>query len=118
MADARAKVIMLAHEFGIMTTMPQAGEKFVNYEPQKYECITVHDDHILPLLRHFKKIDFYWHSIDRPEKGLAYYGITLIPPASMEAVLSVIRGKRGLRELEHLLIRARDERKFIIHFGV
>ena len=79
----------------------------MNYEPQKYNCITVHDDHILPLLRHFKKIDFYWHTIDRPEKGLDYYGITLIPPTSMEAFLNVIRGKRKFSELETLMLRAK-----------
>ena len=109
---------MLAHEFGIMPTAPQSGEKFNRYDPQKYNCITVHDDHILPFLRYFNEIDFYWHTIDRPEKGLAYYGITLIPPASMDAILSIIHGNRRLCELEKLMIRARDEGKFIIHYGI
>ncbi len=109
---------MLKHEFGIMPTSPKSGERFDNYAPEKYDCITIHDDHMLPLLRRFKEIDFYWHTIDRPEKGLAYYGITLIPPTSMDAVLNVIRGKRKLRELEKLVIRAKDEGSFIIHFGV
>lgn len=51
-------------------------------------------------------------------KGLNYYGITLIPPSSMEAFLNVIRGKRKLHKLEKLLIRAKDEESFIIHFGI
>ena len=97
---------------------PKSGERFVNYEPQKFDCISVHDDHILPLLRRFNEIDFYWHSVDKMGKGLNYYGITLIPPSSMEVFLNVIRGKRKLHKLEKLLIRAKDEESFIIHFGI
>ncbi len=32
---------MAKHEFGIMQTSPKAGRRYDNYEPQKYNCISV-----------------------------------------------------------------------------
>lgn len=35
---------MAKHEFGIMKTEPGIKERFDTYEPQKYNCIAIHDD--------------------------------------------------------------------------
>ena len=39
---------MLAHDFGIMQETPEKGS-YISYEPEKYGCISVHDDYILPI---------------------------------------------------------------------
>ena len=81
---------MSHHEFGIMQISPQNGQRFDEYEPEKYNCISVNDDYIGTILEKLNDIDFYWHTRDVSGKGIAYCGITLIPPSSMEEFISVI----------------------------
>ena len=35
---------MAKHEFGIMMDAPQPGKRYDEYEPWKYDCISVDDD--------------------------------------------------------------------------
>lgn len=109
---------MSRHEFGIMDVVPKNTENFEKYEPQKFHCISVHDDYIEPLLEEFSKIQCYWHSLSKREKGLAYCGISLIPPESMQEFISAIEKQICLTELKNLLEKARQENKFVIHFGI
>ena len=109
---------MAKHEFGIMPTAPREGERYDEYEPQKYHCISVSDDYMENIVTCFDDIAFYWHSVDVPGKGLAYCGITLIPPGSMEACISVIESIPELSELKKLLQKAYTENKWTIHFGL
>ncbi len=81
---------MPRHEFGIMQSEPMKGERFDEYEPEKYDCITIDDVFIEPLLSELLDINFYWHSIDVPGKGIAYLGITLIPPVSLHSMIDKI----------------------------
>ena len=37
---------MAKHEFGIMESAPVNGKRYDEYEPKKYNCISVDDDHI------------------------------------------------------------------------
>ncbi|HYE10263.1 MAG TPA: hypothetical protein VEF53_08785 [Patescibacteria group bacterium] len=41
---------MAKHEFGIFETEPEPGKRYDEYSPEKYDCITIHDDYIEPLL--------------------------------------------------------------------
>lgn len=41
---------MAKHEFGIMNVNPKPNKRYDSYEPEKYDCISVHDDYIGPLL--------------------------------------------------------------------
>lgn len=109
---------MPKHEFGIMKEDPVSGKRFEEYEPQKYDCITVDDDYILPLLDKLADTRMYWHSVDDPGRGLAYCGITLIPPCSIDSVLLLISCKKEFTELTQLLSRAKTEKKYVIHFGI
>lgn len=109
---------MSAHEFGIMNTAPLHGKRFDKYEPEKYNCISVDDIYIENILDQFDDIDTFSHSVDIPEKGLIYCGITLIPPSSLGRFRSVVSEKNGLRELSELLQKAERENKFVIHFGI
>ena len=109
---------MAKYEFGIMLTAPQKGKRYDAYVPQKYNCITVDDDYLEDIVTNFDDIDFYWHSLEVPGKGIAYCGITLIPPTSMQAFISVIDNFPKLSELKALMQKAYTENKWMIHFGL
>ncbi|MBP1546956.1 MAG: hypothetical protein J6A37_10180 [Oscillospiraceae bacterium] len=109
---------MSMHEFGIMETAPVSGERFDVYEPEKYNCISVNDDFIEPVIHKLTGIKFFAHTVDFPINGLNYCGITLIPPESAMPFISVIEGTDGFSELCVLLRRAYSENKWVIHFGI
>ena len=109
---------MPKHEFGIMENPPQINERYDVFEPEKYACISVDDGLIAPLLDKLSLIECYWHTLERPGKNLAYYGITLIPPSSMEQFIEILEGVAGTEELRSLLFRAIEEDKYVIHFGI
>lgn len=109
---------MLKHEFGIMPQAPLLGKRFDEYEPEKYHCVAVSDDDILPCLDAFRCGKTYWHSLDRPELGLAYNGITLIPPETLDAYLEIIWKNPKLSELAALFSIAAHEKCYVIHFGI
>lgn len=109
---------MAKHEFGIMDVSPTLEQEYNKYEPEKYHCISVEDESIEPMLEEFSAIPCYWHSLKREERGLAYYGITIIPPYSIKEFISAIDGKKQFKELKALLQKAHKENKFVIHFGI
>lgn len=109
---------MANHEFGIMQTAPEKGKRYDDYEPQKYNCISVNDDCLEDIVTGLSDIDFYWHTLDISGKGIAYCGITLIPPTSIQEIISVIDSIFELIELKKLLNKAYIEDKWVIHFGI
>lgn len=111
---------MAKHEFGMIEKEPSANERFDTYDPQKYNCIAVHDDYIEPIMIDLQGIDCYWHTLQRAEKGLAYFGITLIPPKSMKALISVLssHNKKEYVPLIDLAYQATAEGKYIIHYAI
>ena len=82
---------MARHEFGILEDAPQQGKRYDAYEPWAYDCISVDDDFLEGIVERFGQIEFYWHTLDVKARGIAYCGITLIPPDSIGAFLDVIR---------------------------
>ncbi len=104
------------HTFGIMEEPPEPGRRYDDYEPERYICAWAEDDILsgVPL----SGIDTYFHTLDCPGKGLAWCGITLIPPAALPAVSALVDSKPELQELAKLLERAETENKFVIHFGI
>ena len=109
---------MAKHEFGIMKNNPKSSVRYDAYEPQKYNCISVDDDYIEQIAPRLNDVEFYWHSLDMPAKGLAYCGITLIPPASIERMIEVIKTVDEPSDLKQLLQKALNENKWVIHFGL
>ena len=109
---------MSHHEFGIMQISPQNGQCFDEDEPENYNCISVNDGYIENILEKLTDIDFYWHTTDVSGKGLAYCGVTLVPPSSMQRFISVIDDNPDLNQLKDLLTQALNENKWIIHFGL
>lgn len=109
---------MAKHQFGIMERAPVHGERYDRYEPEAYALLSVDDEWIEPLLPKLDALDFFWHSLDVPGKGLAYYGITLIPPRSMEAMSRILEDVPALSALTYLLAEAKAGGKFVIHYGI
>ena len=109
---------MSYHNFGIMQTTPEHGKRYDEYETEKYNCISVNDDYIESVVNDLNNIDFYWHTLDVLGKGLAYSGITLIPPTSMQKCIDLIENISELHQLKELLSKAYDENKWVIHFGL
>ena len=109
---------MAKHEFGIMQTAPENGKRYDEYEPQKYDCISVDDVYLEDIVANFDRIDFYWHTLDVKGKGLAYCGVTLIPPISIQKFIDVIEDETELSALKALLEKAIIENNWIIHFGL
>ena len=109
---------MARHEFGIMQNAPELRKRYDEYELQKYNCISVDDDYVVKILANLSNIDFYWHTLDVPAKGIAYTGITLVPPTSLQAFIAVIKDIAELNALKDLLEKAIVENKWVIHFGL
>ena len=109
---------MAKHEFGIMQTAPQEGKRYDDYEPWKYDCISVDDEHLEGLVSSFDHMDFYWHTLDVKGKGIAYCGVTLIPPDSLPAFIRAIEAVPALSELKKLTEKAMEEDRWMIHYGL
>ena len=109
---------MAKHEFGIMESAPVSGKRYDEYEPKKYNCISVDDDCIEGIQEPLLIFDSFCHTVDIPMKGLNYAGITLIPPTSMDAFLTVIGNGIEYAELRKLLIDAKNRNKYVIHYGL
>lgn len=66
----------------------------------------------------------YSHSFDRQDYGLAYHGITIIPPESLSFFYYVVissnylKKSASLEELTFVILKAIEEEKYMIHFGI
>ncbi len=109
---------MAKHEFGIMQNAPAQGKRYDEYEPHKYNCISVDDDYVEIMDADLNNVDFYWHTLDVPAKGLAYCGVTLIPPSSIQPFIDVIKDISPLSDLRELSEKALKENRWMIHFGL
>lgn len=73
---------------------------------------------------HLADMDTYFHTYKRPEKGLARWGITLIPPSSIPQLRHVIETyteapyKADASEIISLLDKAIKNNSFVIHYGI
>ena len=109
---------MAKHEFGIMMEAPQQSKRYDEYEPGKYACISVNDKDLEGIVERLTSVEFYWHTLSTKDKGLAYCGVTLIPPCSLKAFIDVIADISELCELKKLLEKALDKNKWVILFGI
>jgi hypothetical protein len=111
------------HEFGIINVINKQ-KNYSDYNPQKYNCISVDDDIINSLIKPLSIMKTYFHSIKRPEYGLDHWGVTIIPTESLsmfyEVIVSSSYFKKSveLNELAILIRKAMEEKKYMIHYGV
>lgn len=61
------------------------------------------------LAEQLSDMDTYWHALEVPAKGLAYDGVTLIPPASLDRFLAALKNREGVETLTALVRRAKRE---------
>ena len=115
------------HEFGIIDWIEEYQEN--EYEPEKYNCVSVDGDFIAEIYHNgfgdkMRMLETFAHNTNRPYKDLAYYGITLIPPSSLEQFLSIIIEENinckseELVKLINKISYAIKEHKWMIHYGV
>ena len=112
---------MCAHDFGILPQVDPQRDYGDSYEPQRYECIKVEDDLLLEVAERLQeKLETYWHTMSRPAHGLAWYGVTLIPPRSLLPMVRILKGNGNpeFYPLTQLLERAAAEGKTVIHYGI
>lgn len=50
---------MLKYEFGIMMVDSKPGQKFEEYESEKYDCIAVDDECVLVVIERLKGVKCY-----------------------------------------------------------
>jgi len=109
---------MAKHEFGIMKSDPIKGHRYDEYEPQKYDCISVEDEYIERIDAELMALKCYAHTLDVSIYGLAYCGVTLIPPEAIEQFISLIESQAEMNDLKNLLCEALKKNRFVIHFGL
>ena len=114
---------MIKAEFGIIEDIGETQKYF--YASEKYQCVCIDDDiYIDDWCDKLVLLKTYFHSLDRPEFGLARYGITLIPPESLPGFQEIVLSDRrinkdaNLRKLADKIQDAINRNKFMIHFGV
>jgi len=111
------------HEFGVIDKI-DTKNNYEEYSPLNFICISVDDDIINSLYEHLSIMKTYFHSLNRPEYGLAYYGITIIPPESLFLFYDVVTSSKffkkssELAELALLILQAKEKKKWIIHYGI
>lgn len=111
-------------EFGIIDEFEKDKDYSDDYEPEKYHCIAINDDFINAWWSNLTQIKTFFHHYDRPEFSLARWGVTLIPPESLEAFYNIVstdKCSKSSKELINLMIllrKAISEKKYVIHYGV
>ena len=94
----------------------------------KYHCIAIPDEIINDWWDGLITMKSYYDRFSEPNTALSRWGETLVPPESLDLLINVIKTrtnkrflilcKAELTSLVNLLIQAKNESKFIIHFGV
>ena len=118
---------MAKHDFGIIDSFKE-NKWYSDYEPEKYNCISVNDDLLEELIIKYNKelmaIKTYFQITTQPGSGLDYYGVTLIPPVSLNQFRDIIIKANGYYQSQEfqLLIEkisnAISENKYLIHYGI
>ena len=118
---------MAKHDFGIIDSFKE-NKWYSDYEPEKYNCISVNDDLLEELIIKYNKelmaIKTYFQITTQPGSGLDYYGVTLIPPESLKQFRGIIikaNNHYKSQELQLLIEKisnAISENKYLIHYGI
>jgi len=115
------------HEFGIIDCFEE-NKWYSEYEPEKYNCISVDDDLIEELIIKYNEelmaLKTYFQVKAQPGTGLDYCGVTLIPPESLIRFREIIikaNEHYQSQELELLIGKisnAISKNKYLIHYGI
>lgn len=88
-------------------------------EKHRKDCVSVHDDVILPIISNFEAVDTLFGGFI-PYKGLNYYGFTLFPTESISTLILVLQkaNKVELNSLIQLCNTAIVNGLYILHRGI
>ena len=110
-------------QFGIIDEF-ETDKDYSEYEPEKYHLIAIDDDLLDDWWDQLTQLKSYFHCYSRPAFALARWGVTLIPPESLETfyrIVSADQRSQSLCEIKVLLEiiqKAISENKYVIHYGV
>lgn len=114
---------MIKTEFGIIEDIKET--QSYSYDPEKYHCVFIDDEiYIDDWWDKLILLKTYFHSLNRPEFGLARYGITLIPPESLPAFQEIVLSDKRMKQDENLMKLAEtiqdaiQRNKYMIHYGI
>lgn len=95
---------------------------------RRHHCLAVPDEIINDWWDGLLEMKSYVRSFDRPETAVDRWGVTLIPPESIDVFIKIIITRTSaewikkcgeiLFALLSLLEKAKEENKFVIHYGV
>ena len=126
---------MPVHEFGIIENF-DAKKDYANLDEfgvfpevfpnaiKEYNCAAINDDALNGWWPRIESMKSYFHTYSRPETALARYGVTLIPPESLDLFHSIVKEDTQPAYLEQaaavlaVVEKAKHNGKFVIHFGV
>jgi len=114
---------MKIDEFGIINNFCP-NKKYNEYEPEKYHCVAIDDKYIDDWWDSLLMIQTYNMSLEQSQRALSRWGITLIPPESLLALLSIISQDKRIYEDENLVRLAEkiqeaiDKHKYMIYYEV
>lgn len=118
---------MAKHDFGMIDRFEE-NKWYDEYEPQKYNCISVDMDVMDKIfemyLEELMQIKTYACISTQPLQGLDENGVTLIPPDSLQAFWDVIlkaNNQLKAKQLLGLIDKIQDamkKSKYLIHFGI
>lgn len=112
----------LSHEFGIIIDIQD--HAYESYTPEKYHCISLHDDIISDIMEALTLMPTYFHRLELPNFGLAYHGITIIPPVSLPLFLDMVLQSdawKRYEELDELAVKIKEAirlQRYMIHYGI
>ena len=112
---------MAKHEFGIIEDFDPVKDYDRDYVPEQYGCISIEDDLAQEaFMSKLSQMPTFFHTGRRPAKGFAYYGITLIPPSSLEQFKLAVDLEKNpaFAQLSQMLGDAVRRKKYIIHYGI
>jgi hypothetical protein len=111
-------------EFGIIGNIDKTKDYGAEYLPEFYHCVAICDDALDDWWEELTKVKTFYHCMDRPSTAFARYGVTLIPPESLDTLIEIIGAKTRAEfmddalEIIEMMKRAKSEHKFIINYGV
>ncbi len=115
---------MIKTEFGIIDEIEE-NKSYLCYEPEKYQCVAIDDElYIDDWWDRLVLMKTYFHTLERPEQGLSRWGVTLIPPESLEIFQDIVISDKRTHEDDNLVALANkiqeaiDGKKYMIHYGV
>lgn len=111
------------HQFGIITNLDK-NKDYGYYHPEEYHCVVIHDDAMSNWGERIQTMRSYYHCFSRPATGLAWCGVTLIPPESLGLFYDIVANDTHAAFVEQvppllgMILKAKKNNQFLIHFGI